>query len=209
MTNELKDLLNKANYEVNNHPKGQLILPLRKEIYRLMGEHSEDNEGRVLRTDGFLRRLNLAILCVNYVLPVWNSVMPDNNTPDTLLKSINEYLSGHKDWDSLWELQNDFWAVLDNYMCDDNDYGASIYVGHSSINAVMVALNDEDLGEEDYINIYDEDLDPYTWDTAFYASLAYSENKQYDEGTKIQKRRDFWLWYLNNAVPLAYQSTKT
>lgn len=30
MKDELKDLLNKAKNEVNNHPKGQLILPLRK-----------------------------------------------------------------------------------------------------------------------------------------------------------------------------------
>ena len=68
----------------------------------------------------------------------------------------------------------------------------------------MVALNDEDLGGEDYINIFDEDLDPYTWDTAFYASLAYSENESYDEETKIQKRREFWLWYLNEGVMKAY-----
>jgi len=205
MKDELKDLLNKAKNEVNNHPKGQLILPLRKKIYRLMGEHNEDSEGRVLRTDGYLRRLQLSVLCVNYVLPIWNNVMLDDNTPNTLLKSINDYLSGDKDWDSLWELQNDFWAVLDSYMCDDNDYGTSIYVGHCSINAVMVALNDEDLGEDDE-NLLDEDLDPYTWDTAFYSSLAYSESEQYDEKTKILKKREFWLWYLDKAIPKAMQN---
>ena len=204
MTNELVQLLNKAKDELNKNPKGQLVLPLRKEIYRLMGERIEDNEGHAIKTEGYFRRLKLAVLCVNHVLSIWENVMPNDNTPANILKSINDYLSGKKDWDCLWEEQNDFWAVLDNYLCDGNDYGNSIYVGHASINAVMVALNDEDLGGEDYINIFDEDLDPYTWDTAFYASLAYSENESYDEETKIQKRREFWLWYLNEGVMKAY-----
>ena len=81
MTNELVQLLNKAKDELNKNPKGQLVLPLRKEIYRLMGERIEDNEGHAIKTEGYFRRLKLAVLCVNHVLSIWENVMPNDNTP--------------------------------------------------------------------------------------------------------------------------------
>jgi hypothetical protein len=87
-------------------------------------------------------------------------------------------------------------------------FKTAAYVGFAAINAVVVALFDEETEEldDDGNVILDQDLDPFTWDTSFYAAAAYSENEP--EENKIQKRREFWLWYLNDAVPLAYQAAK-
>lgn len=56
MTSELKQLIDLASNEVNKHPKGELILPLRKKIYKLLGEHKEDEVGNAALTQGLLVR---------------------------------------------------------------------------------------------------------------------------------------------------------
>ncbi len=206
MSNELIELLKMLKDEVIKHPKGELILPFRQNIYKLLGEHEENEEGHALINQGLLRRTKLAVLCVENVLPIWDNVLVHDTTPHKILENINDYISEKQTWDYLWAIPNSFWTKLDNYMLDGNNYGHALCVGFASINALYVVLNDEDLEEDD--NTLDQDLDPYTWDTAFFASLAHSENELYDEKTKIQKRREFWLWYLNDAVPLAYEAVK-
>lgn len=204
MTSELKQLINEAINEVNKNPKGELILPLRKKIYKLLGEHKEDEVGHAVLTQGLLVRTKLAILCVNKVMPIWNSVLADDTTPVTILENIRDYIAGKQTWDYLWEIPNSYCTVLDNYIINNN-YDNAIYVGYASVNALYVVLNDEDF-DEDNEELLDSDLDPYTWDTAFYSALAYSESELYDKETKIQKRREFWLWYLNEAIAKALQN---
>lgn len=208
MTNELTELINIAKDEVNKHPNGELILPLRKSIYKLLGEHKDDEEGHAILTQGLLRRTELAIFCVNKVMPIWNNVLASDTTPSTILENIKEYIVGRLTWDYLWEIPNSYWTVLDNYIIENNNYDNALYVGYASINALYVVLNDEDF-DEDNEDLLDQDLDPYTWDTAFYSSLAYSESEQYNEETKIRKRREFWLWYLDEAIPKAMQFSRT
>lgn len=208
MENELLELLNTLKEEVNKHPRGELILPFRKSIYKLMGEHQDNEDGHAILTIGLLKRTNLAVQCVQKVMPIWDSVMANDTKPHVILEDINNYLAGKQTWDYLWDIPNHFWTVLDNYLLKDGSIGHAVCVGFASINALYVALNDEDLGEEGEEDLLDQDLDPYTWDTAYFASLAYSENEMYDEETKIQKRREFWVWYIDKAVPLAYQATK-
>jgi len=207
MKNELLELLNKAKNELNNHPKGELILPIRKSILKHLGEHLENSNEHALINNGLKRRIKLAVLCVEYVMPIWNEVAPEDTTPQDLIKSIDTYLLGKVEWKTLWNMQNSFWTTLENYSMEAR-FKTAAYVGFAAINAVVVALFDEETEEldDDGNVILDQDLDLFTWDTSFYAAAAYSENEP--EENKIQKRREFWLWYLNDAVPLAYQAAK-
>jgi hypothetical protein len=98
MKNELLELLNKAKNEVNNHPKGELILPIRKSILKHLGEHLENSNEHALINNGLKRRIKLAVLCVEYVMPIWNEVAPEDTTPQDLIKSIDTYLLGKVEW---------------------------------------------------------------------------------------------------------------
>jgi hypothetical protein len=58
-----------------------------------------------------------------------------------------------------------------------------------------------------YTNL-DDDYDPFSWDTSYYTAIAYSGSDPWDNAD-IEKRREFWMWYINEAVPkvyLAFQS---
>lgn len=190
-----EQFIKQIKHEVENHPKGQLILPLRKKLYKYIGEHKI--------------RINLAILCSKKVLPIWNSVLTDDTMPSEILKCISEYMSGTQTKSDLMSIADEFWTKLETYMCEDEysekeNYDNAIYAGFTLTKASYVVLYDEKFDEYDE-TILDEDLDAYTWDTAYFASLAYCENELFDELTKIQKRKEFWLWYLDIAIPEAMQ----
>lgn len=186
----LDNLLAKAKEEINKNPHGHLILPLRKEIYKELGEHKLDSNDHAIITKGLQRRVQLAILCVSHVLDIWEEVAPEDDSPRVFIESINNYLKGELDWKSLWNMQNSFWTVLDNYSEEDR-FAVAAYVGYACARAVLVALFDEDIDNTE--NLLDEDLDAFSWDTAFFTSLACTDNDSYNSETKINKRREFWL----------------
>lgn len=194
----LENILAKAKEEINKNPNGHLTLPLRKELYKELGEQKLDSNDHALITKGLLRRTQLAVLCVYHVLYIWEEVAPEDNSPRVFIEKIGSYLKGELDWKSLWNMQNSFWTVLDNYSAEDR-FAVAAYVGYACVRAVLVALYDEDLDNTE--NLYDEDLDAFSWDTAFFTSLACTDNDLYDEETKINKRREFWFWYINEAIP--------
>ncbi|HOV26330.1 MAG TPA: Imm5 family immunity protein [Pseudobacteroides sp.] len=210
MNKELFQLIEYAKNELNNNAKGELTLSIRRKIYKLMGEYKRDSEKHALISDGFIRRLKLARLSVEYVLHIWEEAAPEDKTPIELLNSIDLYIDGKIDWDSLWSMKNSFWTVVENYSVEDR-FLVAAYVGFASIKATSTALFDEneEIEVDDEGNeLLDEDLDPYTWDTAFYSSLAYSEYNSESEDAAIEKKREFWRWYLNVAVPTAYEIVK-
>ncbi len=52
----------------------------------------------------------------------------------------------------------------------------------------------------------DLDSDIYAWSADYCASLIYSGGFSDDDNANNNKRREFWLWYLNTAVVDAYNS---
>lgn len=197
MNLQFEEFINQLKYEVENHPKGQLILPLRKKIYKYMGEHKS--------------RINLALLCVEKVIPTWSSVLSHDTMPSEILKCITEYLSGNQERSFLMGITDEFWTQIDTYLndgdySDHDNYDNAIYAGFTLIKASYVVLNDEKFHEDNDETVFDEDLDAYTWDTSYFASLAYCESELFDETTKVQKRKEFWKWYLDEAISKAIHS---
>jgi hypothetical protein len=111
-----------------------------------------------------------------------------------------------KDFHSAWQRKNRFWGELESLLYKGEHF-ASIYVGFAAANTVTTALNDErfhPLNIEDHL--LDDDLDPYQWDASFYAAGAYAGGFTWEEGSSVVRRREFWEWYLDEAVPLAWNS---
>ena len=48
------------------------------------------------------------------------------------------------------------------------------------------------------------DLSPEDWDACFFASLAVSGGATWDRIGDPEARREFWRWYLEEAVPRAF-----
>ncbi len=100
----------------------------------------------------------------------------------------------------------DFWTQADNCRSQlrrRTGNSAPACAGHAAAAAVAVALADKKAvdcasGEDDETNSY------YDWDVSYFASIAYAGGGLSNSNADIEKRREFWKWYLQEAVPDAY-----
>lgn len=69
---------------------------------------------------------------------------------------------------------------------------------YSAINTISCDTNFDMVGESER-NIPSDD-----WDAGYYAALAVSGSAIWEAKRGTERRRSYWLWYLQNAVPLAW-----
>ncbi len=202
---ELFDTIDQALDALNRHPDHKLTLASRAQIWQLMGERLL-NETSALPTIGLWRRTGLALLCTKKVLNLWEENFPENRQPHKMLTTARHYLEQRVDHFSAWDRMNDFWATLDGLFYAQKTKWA-IYAGCAAAQTVKVALFDETF---DTGNIQDPKADRAPeqddWDAALFAALAYCREGYLDESMSRLLRREFWQWYLKEAVPAAYQS---
>jgi hypothetical protein len=89
-------------------------------------------------------------------------------------------------------------------MTDESRY-RGVYAGHAACGALRVAIDDEPVGLADQ-GLDQYDLDAEEQDTAFLASLAFGGGDEGEAAYRPELRRDFWQWYLDEAVPAAWRS---
>lgn len=199
---ELTNILELAKNELMLHPRGELILPIRRHIWESFGEFEFESKYRALPTTGLKRRVKLASLCVNKVLDIWKKVSQDDN-PIKMLSIAEQYINFKIDYDTAINKLGSFPDTLINLASDEKFYYV-VEVGFASTYTVKIALRDEDLlvyGDDTEL---DDNYDSFSWDASYYAAIAYSGSGPWDN-TNIDKRREFWLWYINEAVPEAYK----
>lgn len=77
------------------------------------------------------------------------------------------------------------------------------YAGFAYISAVNSVLYDINF---DTLSIPEIESDPDDWTACFYASISYCGGATWEEGVGDDlKRREFWQWFLNDAVPALWQ----
>lgn len=206
LNKKLSDVISLAKHEVIGNAKGELILPIRKKIWACLGEYEIDDKNRALVTSGLIKRTKLNILCIEHIIQFWNVTFPNDNTIVSLIQSINKYLNSEIDWQELWDIQNNTFTKFENMMLDEKFLLAGC-VGIATLKALTTVLYDEKhiiFGKD---SDYDESYDSYDWDTSYYSAMVYSGGGTWDENSDSTKRREFWLWYLDVAVPMAYVSS--
>lgn len=188
--------------------KGFLDLSDRKMIWKSLGEFCyEDgrnyydiiNPSTKRVTIPLKKRVRLGEICVEKVLHLWDTKTNNDPKPKNLLKLINSYLYGKTSGETLYnecESFAGFWYVdVQDY---DELYSMSAYT--TTRLAYRALLDESFIGREYDDCTKDVDMDE-AWDADYTASLAYSlclENLgEWDK----EKRREFWLWYINDAVP--------
>ena len=155
---------------------------------------------------GYRRRARLSILCVQYVLPVWEAAYPDdtdtyNMSPQRMLEICEGLLRGQLNPTEALQASNRFSVVLEEVLSDNP---AASYVGYASIGAVAVVVHDYD--PKVPLDYDDGDLTPDDWDDSYRTDLAASGGEPGEDNSSNQRRREFWQWYLEQAVPHADES---
>jgi hypothetical protein len=202
---ELFDATDQALETLNRHPEHKLTLNQRVQIWKLMGPRLL-TESSAIPDIGLRRRTKLAILCTKKVLNLWEAAFSEDRQPHQMLTTANQYLNQRIDRFRAWDRMNDFWATLESLFFADK-VKWSIYVGCAAAATVKIAIFDEALAD-DYIDETNADRaqELADWDAALFACLAYSREGYLDESISRLLRKEFWEWYLKEAVPAAYQS---
>lgn len=180
-------------------PPGHLSLRHRRRIWEALGELG----GTHRPTPGHRRRAMLDLLTVEHVKPVWDEAYPGDPAVDEVLDAARRALSEGPPHDEGLELASRADIEFVDRPDDDVGFGPG-YVGQGACAALMTAI-----GDKSYNNVPldadDEDLDVDDWDASFFGELA-AGGEPDDPAVGPGPRREFWRWYLDEAVPAAWTS---
>ena len=198
LPNDLSKSISMAIVTIDSN--GELPAANRLKIHQLMEQFLSIRHANAPR----YTRAKLAMLCAYSSLPLLKFYPIIKPTAENILQNGIKSLQGKFDSDIL-ESEN---AILSenliNLMKEENPFISSIYAGLSCSSAINTILYDDDLAS---LELEEKQSDPADWDAAFYASLAHSGGATWENTGDKEKRKDFWLWYLNKAIPYAWDES--
>jgi len=203
MQDDLEEAIIEGARAVIDSDDHDLPLGARHAIWSCLGDHTS-REGPV--TLGQIRRYELAKLSVRKVLPLWQKHFPAGKIEEMLARG-DEVLAGRLARAAARKLYEDY-QTYEQELLSGPEVGAeaanAMAVCAAAIGAFYVALWDERFSSwEIDPKLPNNSLDPFDFDAALTASIVYAEGGPWDKGSDPIKRRDFWLWWLKEAVPAA------
>ena len=188
--------------EVANSPKGILSLSRRLLIWGAMID--DDSPEWSYQT-----RVRLNSLCVHHVQHVWYQVFPDNPGVENMLQLAHAVTEGRVNPDHAQEQASQFLQdVLFETELNTTTEPAT-FVVDAAASAVISACHQNPYYEVEMDGgLEDDDLLPDSLDLSYCcsAALARGLNWQGVEDVDVEARRAFWLWYLNEAIPVVLRN---
>lgn len=174
---------------------------LRWQINRLM-----DDPSATSADIGRWRRQKLAALAASKVIPAWERSFPGDRLPHNCLAMGDVFRRGEVRAGNVEELWSDGWDHCDQLIYDHQDRQNDALAGYAAVQSLRIALLDDLYPEVMDQNCSDENLEPEDLDSAFSAAACYAGGTIWDPSSSAQLRREFWLWWLTQAVPQAWHT---
>ena len=203
MSDELEEAIIEGARAVIDSDDHDLPVGMRQAIWDCLGPHAS-KEGPV--TLGQIRRYGLAKIAVRKVLPLWKAHFPADKIEEMLAKG-DDVLAGRLPRAHARKLYEDY-QTYEQEMMSGPEVGAeaanALAVCAAAIAAYYVALWDERFSSwEIDATLPNNSIDPFDFDAALTAAIVYANGGPWDRGSDKIKRREFWLWWLKEAVPAA------
>ena len=188
----IESLIEKARKQVNKHPTGHLSRPYRAMLMQQIADPTTINK--------------IFFECAKKVFPIWEAEFEGVTPVYEILCKADDFLYRSK------EERSYFLKLADkhrNYIEGQNgNVGAaalsSLLLSYAIYCNAGTILNLEDYNGKDDDNAFDWDT---AWTPDFCASLAISNGSPFlKDGSNTQKRKEFWLWFLDTVGTL-YQSS--
>lgn len=138
--------------------------------------------------------------CTKKVYPILKDDYPEDKIFANILNKCDEYLYYNEG------NRSDFSSLADEYKnyAESEDYNSNnaaiaiVYLCYS------ITGNADDILKEvnNYNNNDDNECDSDCWTTDFYASLAYSDGSPFANDGDVEKRKEFWKWFINVSLEL-------
>jgi hypothetical protein len=184
---------------------GHLILPLRKKLWLSFGPVDKQASLAGQRTAAHSQRTELALVTCRKVLPIWEQYLGGSDIAGKAISLAEDSRRGTCDWDHVADRLNTLYGGLENTDGLDDHQLNAVPVGYACCDTAYVAAIDGDY--EEGPDELDDDLD--SWDYSMYAAGAYSGgfpfNRRYPSDP--ERLREFWSWYLDQALAVAQGST--
>jgi hypothetical protein len=191
----LLEVIKNATKYVERDSQNHLVLGYRQKIWSQFGPRL--NSKTPDSKKAHKKRTYLALQAFKKVLPFWVKKWPKDRLALNIFLEIEQFLDGKiqiKDFraqELMTEMDNK--GVVDGAECFE------IMVGYCGVAAMQVAIFDEDFDEDNIDVLQKEPFDAFDFDTAFIAEKVYSKGE-----TDNRARKEFWQWYLNQAVISAW-----
>lgn len=192
VSKELQNLIDKMIIQVRTNR--ELPLFMRRQIWDKINENSSDKQ--LVRK----QLTELDCICVRHVLDIWFKVFPGDTLPEHILEIVHQIVAGQIDEEEAQNLYDQFYVeVVDNRNYPPENV-LPMFVGHGAVNTILTAITDYGDNSVMYAQ-EDEDLDPESYEPSYLTAAAYAGGLG-EKGNK-ERRRQFWLWYLQKAIPQA------
>lgn len=182
-----------ARSKVATDVAGILSLKTRKRVWNALAAGLDEHVA-------LAARVKLDALCVRRVMPIWAARF-DPDGIESMLSLAEAVVAGSVDANAAARTRDRFYTDV----VDDRDYGSdpsALYVGHAAANTVVEAMTPRHVDAMPQADD-DEDLDPESYLSCYLAACAAAGGMN-DRPASSERRRAFWLWYLDEAVPAAY-----
>jgi immunity protein Imm5 of predicted polymorphic toxin system len=199
---EITALINQAESVLSEDSNHDLAPRFRWSLKALILEAGQDG----WRSDhaGYKAWLQIEILAVKKVLPIWEQGRRADNTPHNLLSEAEKFFDGTLDVENA--------EAMAFHFPEDTGTGSSIeYVLGGAIAALVFAIaasaTPESLRRANWkTSLANRDLEfPHGWDAALCASVAYSGDNSLCAFFGRGKRLEFWKWWLEEAITRGFE----
>lgn len=177
-------------------PAHHLRLGLRELIWSDFGKRATAAN---YLNDAHRKRIALAIAGVVHVLPLWACRFEDNDIPQAALSTVKALVGGE---------QPDAAAIFDRLWGDVVHLSVErpfpeVAVGFAAVQALSTAMHDEFFDSARLDPEREDEDDPESHDSSYYASIAAAGGSPSDNQSSPERRMAFWNWWLTEGVERA------
>lgn len=183
--------------ELLSNKKGILSLAMRTQIWKSMRDI--DDDALTCR-----HRNELKLLCIRHVQHLWDRAFPEDSRLEQMLTLIQDLIDHRADPRGAEQLADSFFEdVLDKEQEFSPITQPAVFVAQASSSAVSSACNDNPEYDTADRTADDDELLPESLEASYCCASAAANalNWQPAEETDVEARREFWTWYLDEAIP--------
>lgn len=192
----VSESIKQARTNLVNNPKGILFLGDRKRIWISMNDPDNFEVS-------YLNRTQLKVMCVNHVKPIWSHILPANPGIDRMLQLTHSLMEKSVNPEAAEDEAFYFFQDLSTSVESNAVTNPALMVADAATSMVISACYrnpDYDTADND---IDDEELAPDSYETSYMCASAAAGGLNWMpvEQVDVDARRNFWIWYLDEAIP--------
>lgn len=187
MENDLKQIISISKKDLLSNKNGELRRRFRKKIEEYLVNHNKN---------GKRQKVFLSLLCIDKVIEKYSDFIDKDNLSksmfDIIVKYINYGYINEKESDDLLKYCN-FIFEQGSFRSDFTEY----FLLYLAISRIMI---DENRITTEGMIVDDSDLNIYDYETDYLCSVIYNDKNNVWESKDTKGLREFWNWYLDEAI---------